>query len=470
MASPAEIEEEAIKWHRLLMGESVAGRTDRRHARPACAEGRCRDATRAMLYIDQCEELYTRSESGESRRFSDLVAAAVRHPRLLVMLSLRSDHYGRFQDDADLFRAADTIDVTPLERAAIDRVIRLPAERLRVRFDPPQVVAHMADAAAREPGALPLLSDLLADAWRTMAMVEQTSGQPQGVLRIPFQIVDIGAPLADKAERFFALHRDRQDDLRRLFTLKLALVPKQGDIVRRRARRAECSDAEWALAEALADTDWRLVTTSEENAQPVAEVAHEALLRHWPRAARWLDESREFLIWKGQFETERHAWEQAAEADQPRALLTGLRLDAASRWQRERPEDISAAETSFIAASEQAVADRKLRDEQAALRLARQRTWIQRLSASALIVVTVVAFVATWQGHKARLAEQQQSMRAERRSPRGTNPRRAAWRWRRRTCSTTSAAKRRWRGCWPSSRSNAARPLKASACSGACCR
>lgn len=400
--SPAEIEGEALKWQRLLMVQSSLSALVDATLEQLGVRAGAEAPTRLMLYVDQCEELYTRSDGAEARRFSTLLAGAVRRPHLLAMLSLRSDHYGHFQEDADLFQSANRIDVTPLDLAGIERVIRLPAERLGVRFEPQEGISHIAQAATREPGALPMLSDLLADAWRAMARDEHSAG----VLRMPLQIVDISRPLADKAERFLALHQDRENELRELFTLKLALVPKEGEVVRRRARRSECSDAQWTLVEAMAGRDWRLLTTGELGGTPVAEVAHEALLRHWPRAARWLDDSREFLIWKGQFEPECRDWEQAAESDRERALLTGLRLDAAIRWQRKRPNDLTVAESAFIADSQRATTARRQREQQAALRLARQRSWIQRLSATSLIVVAMVAVVAIWQGHNARLAEQ----------------------------------------------------------------
>ena len=56
-----------------------------------------------------------------------------------------------------------------------------------------------------------------------------------------------------------------------------------------------------------------IVSTSDSGEEPMAEVAHEALLRNWPRLGRWLDDAREFLIWKGQVETARREWEAAPD-------------------------------------------------------------------------------------------------------------------------------------------------------------
>lgn len=399
---PAEIEEESLRWQRLLRTESSLSALIDASLRQLAVRMDAEPPDRIVLYADQGEELYSRAEPGEAARFSQLLAEAVAEPTLLALMSLRSDYYGRLQGDAPLFRVASRVDVTPLDRAGLEQVIRLPAERLGVRFEHAGVIEHIAATAAREPGALPMLSDLLADAWRAMAEAPEADG----VLRLPPGLVDISRPLAEKAERFVAAHAARTEVLRRLFTLKLALVPKEGAIMRRRARRDECTGEEWALIEAMAHRDWRLVTTGDEAGEPTAEVAHEALLRHWPRATRWLDESREFLIWRSQFELEHRAWVQAGADARERAWLTGLRLDIASRWGRERAEDLGEGERRFIDESRRAAADADARAQAAARRIARQRRWIQRVVSAALVLVALGALAALHQRGKAREAEQ----------------------------------------------------------------
>ena len=72
------------------------------------------------------------------------------------------------------------------------------------------------------------------------------------------------------------------------------------------------------MAEKLAGQDWRLLTLAHAaDREPVVEVAHEQLLRRWPRLKSWLDEEHEFLVWKGQ--VEHAAWGYAALPDAERA-------------------------------------------------------------------------------------------------------------------------------------------------------
>lgn len=64
--------------------------------------------------------------------------------------------------------------------------------------------------------------------------------------------------------------------------------------------------------------------------EDTAELAHEALIRAWPRFASWVDNDAEFQHWRTTVE------ERAKEHD----LLYDARVEEAERWLSERPEDI----------------------------------------------------------------------------------------------------------------------------------
>lgn len=95
----------------------------------------------------------------------------------------------------------------------------------------------IADATARESGALPLLSFMMSEAWEVMRRDEASDG----VLRFPLRVIDVAGPLVRRAMQFIELHPGDEATLRRLFTLRLAHVAKEGEPVRRRATRADCS-------------------------------------------------------------------------------------------------------------------------------------------------------------------------------------------------------------------------------------
>ena len=364
-----------------------------RTARDAFAESyNVAPPRRFVLVIDQGEELYTRSPPEQARRFARIVAQGLSDPQWMVIGSLRSDHYGQLQDDKELFPVTTRVDVPPLAQDALQQVVSEPARLLGARFEDEPMVLKIATSSASQPGALPLLSYLMEDMWKRM----QARGD--GVLRwsdYP-ELLGVRGVLAQRADDFFATcGDDARAALKRLFTLKLAHVPLRGEVVRRRARRDECTHSEWALVEALSSEDWRLLVTGEEGGVPIVEVAHEVLLREWSALHQWLLDEHAFLQWKGQLEHDRGAWIDAGRVDD--ALLLGLKLSQAESWRGKRAQDLAADDVDFIVRS----VEKRDRDRDAQQRVRRQRTRALFLGAIAALLFGIFA---TWQWRQAETA------------------------------------------------------------------
>jgi hypothetical protein len=333
-----------------------------------------------LLYVDQGEELYTRATHKVAQRFSETLAEGLSDTRLLSFTSLRADYFDRLQADAALFACHEHINVPPLDHTQLLEVVTAPPSALGVRFEDNQIEGRITNAAASEPGALPLLSYLLTDMWNGMV------ARGDATLRLPGQAIDIGGVLADRAEGFLKENPDQEIALRRLLTLKLAIVPPEGDPARRQTTREECTEAEWSLAARLAEYPWRLVVTGEREADGrlVAEVAHEALLRAWPRLRDWLRDERDFLIFKGEVERAERRWRDMGQAD--KALLTGLDLARGEESLPSRSADLSSNVISFV--------QRSIAVERAAKE--RQLRWQRRVSFAAVIAALVMAVVGAF--------------------------------------------------------------------------
>src|SRR5262249_41464767 len=108
----------------------------------------------------------------------------------------------------------------------------------------------------------------------------------------------------------------------------------------------------WRLVSELADHPNRLlVTAAPEGGETYAEVAHEAIFRRWDKLRDWIAAEREFLAWKTGLEAVRRGWQAAPDASKHDALLMGAPLTQAQSWLGRHPEDLSAADRDFIAAS-----------------------------------------------------------------------------------------------------------------------
>jgi hypothetical protein len=126
-------------------------------------------------------------------------------------------------------------------------------------------------------------------------------------------------------------------------------VNDEGEYVRRPAAWNDLPARAHRLLERLLQA--RLLVVREESGERSVEVAHEALLRKWPRLRGWLDQEREFLIGKTQLERSLRDWEQAEPGARAAALLQGLQLTRAQQWLVEHAGGLSEAERGYIQAS-----------------------------------------------------------------------------------------------------------------------
>ena len=116
---------------------------------------------------------------------------------------------------------------------------------------------------------------------------------------------------------------------------------------RRKSGADRAVNAEWALVEQLAGPDWRLIVTGEKDGKATAEVAHEILFKTWPALKRWLEDERDFLVWRGELGARREEYDKAGREGarrQRQALLMGLPLDTAKKWLAARRSDIEPAD------------------------------------------------------------------------------------------------------------------------------
>jgi formylglycine-generating enzyme required for sulfatase activity len=332
-----------------------------------------------LIYIDQGEELYVRADERQRQCFSNLLAQGLSDSRLRALMSMRADFLGELQKDESLYMVHRQINVPPLREAELRDVVSQPAELLSAKFETPRLVdiitRRTAEDSVKDVGALPLLSYTLDDMWTEMLK------RDDGVLRLPAQSFELGGVLVDRADGFVANHPKSLDELRRIFTLKLANVREGEEPTRRRALRSEFSDEEWLLVCELADHPNRiLVTATSAAGETYAEVAHEAIFRRWAQLRGWIAAEREFLAWRTGLETARRVWQTTPDNSKNDALLAGLPLTQASGWRDKRPQDIAESDRKFIGLSRKVMRRRR-----------------QRVRAFVgMLVAAIVAVLAAW--------------------------------------------------------------------------
>ena len=116
------------------------------------------------------------------------------------------------------------------------------------------------------------------------------------------------------AERTFdALSPDDQQAARQLF-LRL-VTPGEGQEDTRARAAMPADQAQRKIVEQFAGPRTRLLVTGlDRAARPTVEVAHEALIRTWPRLRQWIDANREKLRARAAVLQAKAEWEQRADA------------------------------------------------------------------------------------------------------------------------------------------------------------
>ncbi len=338
------------------------------------ATARVPPQSRLIVAVDQFEEAFTACRDERERSaFVDALVACARDPRrrALVLLAIRADFYGRCASYPELWRllGANQVPVGPMRRDELRRAIELPARRAGLRVEPELVDALIADVEG-EPGALPLLSTSLLELWQHrdgrrlhMSAYQQAGGVHGAVARL--------------AERTYEQLNPAQRVVTRRIMLRLA-GEGDGELVVR--RRVELTELEGERDEGVADVlsalaDDRLVTLD----AGTVEVAHEALLREWPRLRGWLEEDAQGRHLHHQLRNAAREWD--ARGRDPGELYRGARLASTLEWATDHEPDLNSTEGAFLAQSRSASerSQRRLRAVLAAV--------------AALLVVAVIAGV-----------------------------------------------------------------------------
>jgi hypothetical protein len=393
------------------------------------------DDGRTIVLVDQFEELAAADAAGARRLLAALGDRLDAHGRrpdgnwpLQVVLTARSSTLEDVLAPEIATRlGAGTVLVPPMNRRQLRDAIVAPAERAPGLVFEPGLVDRILDDAAAEPGRLPLVESLLTELW------ERRAG---GVLTIEAyeRSGGVAGVVATRAEQVVAALDVPADDpgLRRLFT-GLAGTDRDGRFVRRPLRTADLDPALRPLAERLV-AGRLLVLERPPAGEERLQLAHQALIEHWPRLRGWLAEDRDFLAWREEAEAQRDRWETAGRDDG--ALLRGVSLAATAEWLPRRTPDVPLPLQEFVGRSR-----------------ARQRREVRRWRVvTAVLAVLVLAAgalaavaVARGQEVTAQLARRWTGCRA-------TRSRRPRWRWRHtgRTPTTTPLGRRcrGWRsGC-----------------------
>jgi WD40 repeat protein len=295
---------------------------------------------RLLLVADQFEELFTLATESGRRPFVRALLSALGNAPFTLLVTLRADFYGHIITlDRELSDrlASSQLNIGALTQDELRESITATAELVGLRFEPGLVERILTDVGS-EPGHLPLVEFALTELWHRREGNRLAN-------RAYDEIGGVTGALAQRAEsEFKRFTPEEQGVARRLFSrlVRVARPEEAGEDTRQRTDLSDADTSAKRVANKLADS--RLLVTGSEASKGIfsVELAHEALIRNWARLRGWLNEDREFLLWRQRLQVHLGEWQEHRYA--AGYLLRGAPLSEAERWLLGRPQDLSDAE------------------------------------------------------------------------------------------------------------------------------
>jgi WD40 repeat protein len=301
-----------------------------------------------LLVVDQFEEVFTQcQDAAERAQFINALMDAANPDQAgvaVLLIILRADFYANCAEYEALRAAVSRYQeyIGPLTPPEIRQAITEPAQKLGWKFEPGLVDLIVQDAG-QEPGMLPLLSHALLETWRNRSghtMTLESYAESGGVK---------GA-IAKTAEMVFnqRLTPEQQLTARNIF-LRLTNLEEGSQETRRRSSLAELIPAPEHAAAAqkvvqlLAEA--RLITIE----AGAVDVAHEALIREWPKLRGWIEENRAGLRIHHRMAAAAQEW-QRFQRDEG-LLYRGMRLQEGLEWAKTNPNSMNELERIFLQTS-----------------------------------------------------------------------------------------------------------------------
>ncbi len=353
---------------------------------------------RLLLVLDQLEELFTANTlaAGERAAFLAVIEAFARSGCVWVLATVRSDFYQHVQSEPALVRMKaghGQFDVLPPGPDALARLIEEPARLAGLTFetrDDQALSSRILRDAAAHAELLPLVEFVLRELYEHRSDTHQLTyatydalGGVEGALAK--RADDTCAALPGNARESLACV------LQALVTLGSDSDAASEKIIRQRAALAHFDALPAARALIDAFISARLFTTCriETSGEPAVTVAHESLLRVWPRAREWADHNRDFLHTRARI---------AARMAEDSPLLKGdPLLEGAKAHLLSHPDGFTPTQREWI---EHAIATASAAETQAAHR--------RLLIFSSLSVLTILSLVASvWAFTRQREAERE---------------------------------------------------------------
>ena len=359
-----------------------------------------------FLFIDRLEVLLSSPvfNDDERKHFLKCLDTLATSGSILIFSACRNDFYPLVVAYSSLMAGKDQgahFDLLPPSSSELSQMIRLPAKAANLSWTKEPNSTNPLDEilcheAINHPDALPMLQYTLQE------LYEQRSANNEMQYSVYRQLGGIEGAIGKKAEQIYLqLSKDQQSQLEYILSLLVTLSPDGENITSRAARWSQLDDnpithsSQHELVQAMVES--RLLVSHLQHGEPCFSLAHEALLRKWPRASNWINEHRDALRIKSQLQQLAGRW-QFEDRNKAYLLPEGKPLLEAVNLQKSAVFKLDEEECALIKASQKS---------------GNVKRWLKRTTVTLLCVLTFTALFMSVKSQQAENLAQQKRLEAE---------------------------------------------------------
>ncbi|MRW88739.1 AAA family ATPase [Duganella sp. FT80W] len=346
---------------------------------------------RLLLFIDRFEAVFRLPHISDVERavFINVLDQLARSGSMQLVLACRNDFYPHLASYPALMSlklSGGHYDLTPPGSADIAQIVRHPAQVAQLRYTVDEqgegLDEVLCQAARSGPDSLPLLQYCLQELYR------QRTADGELTHAAFHAMGGLEGAIGARAEQVITALKPEQIAALPHVLSQLVLVAEDESTVssRRVPWSALRNEAENKLVQALVDA--HLFVSDLQGGAPYFGIAHEALLRRWPRVVAWVEEHRQALQIRSRISAQANRWQESGRK-RDMLLPSGTQTNQARELLQHGALSFTTQEQNFIQASLQSVR----RNE--------------RVRMGVMIVVTCLAMLAGGLGLAARSAQSQ---------------------------------------------------------------
>lgn len=308
---------------------------------------------RLAVFIDRFEAIFRLPHVSEQERavFVNVLDQLARSGCVLLVLACRNDFYPHLTAHPALMSMklrGGHFDLTPPGSADIAQIIRHPAQVAQLRYT---VDGHgesldelLINGAKAGPDTLPLLQYCLQELYRQRS--------PDGELshKAYHDMGGLEGAIGARAEQVISeLGASQIAALPQLLSRLVLVAEDESTVTSRRVPWSALSgDDETKLVQALVDA--HLFVSDLHGGAPSFGIAHEALLRRWPRVVTWVEEHRQALQTRSRISAHAKRW-QTSGRKRDMLLPSGTQTNQARQLLKTASFGFTSEEIDFVNAS-----------------------------------------------------------------------------------------------------------------------